>query len=80
MTRLTILIAMLGVLAVPAQADTRKPVAPIGFNGLVWDPPVQSYGAPHGSSMKAAAPAPRGLASQAPTGFNGLVWDPPVNH
>jgi hypothetical protein len=80
MKRLAILIVVLGVIAVPAQAETQKPAAPVGFNGLVWDTPVQSYGVPHGASMKAAAPAPRGPASQAPVGFNGLVWDPPVNH
>jgi len=80
MKRLAILTAILGVFAVPAQAQAPKPVAPTGFNGLVWDPPAQSNGAHHGASMRAAAAAPRAPASQAPIGFNGLVWDPPAKH
>jgi hypothetical protein len=49
MKYLTILSFVIGVLVAPiaAQAQQSLPGAPQGFNGLVWDPPTQTYVAPN---------------------------------
>jgi hypothetical protein len=43
MKRLAILTFVIGLLGAPlyAQAQQSLPGSPEGFNGLVWDPPVQ---------------------------------------
>jgi hypothetical protein len=48
MKYLAIVSFVIGVLAAPiaAQAQQSLPGSPQGFNGLVWDPPAQTYVAP----------------------------------
>ena len=46
MTRLAFLSFILAVLVTPVQAQTQQPAAPLGFNGHVFDPPVQQYETP----------------------------------
>ena len=48
MKRLVVLSFVLGMLVAPvaAQAQQSVPGAPQEFNGLVWDPPVQTTVAP----------------------------------
>ena len=46
MTRLAFLGFILAVLVTPVQAQTQQPAAPLGFNGHVFDPPVQQYETP----------------------------------
>ncbi len=49
MKRLTILTFIIGVLVAPVQAQAQQGPAgaPVGFNGLVWDPPTQEYVVPN---------------------------------
>ena len=48
MNRLAILSIVIGMLVAPiaAQAQQSIPGSPEGFNGLVWDPPTQTYVVP----------------------------------
>jgi hypothetical protein len=45
MKRLAVLSFIIGLLGAPiyAQAQQSLPGSPEGFNGLVWDPPIQGY-------------------------------------
>ena len=48
MKRFAVLTFIIGLLALPIQAYAQQslPGSPEGFNGLVWDPPVQGNGVP----------------------------------
>ena len=48
MKRLAVLSFIIGLLALPIQAYAQQSIAgaPEGFNGLVWDPPIQGYAVP----------------------------------
>jgi hypothetical protein len=45
MKRLAVLSFIIGLLGAPiyAQAQQSLPGAPEGFNGMVWDPPIQGH-------------------------------------
>ena len=48
MKRFAVLSFIVGLLALPIQAYAQQSVrgAPEGFNGLVWDPPIQGQVVP----------------------------------
>jgi hypothetical protein len=78
MKRLAFLSFILAVLATPAQAQTQtqQPPAPLGFNGHVFDPPLQQYEPPRTVRVR---PAPyqvyRSYAAPPPVGYDPYYGD-----
>ncbi len=60
MKYLAIVSFVIGVLAAPiaAQAQQSLPGSPQGFNGLVWDPPTQTYVVPDATKEPSATHRP----------------------
>lgn len=75
MTRLIFLSFILAVPVTPVQAQTQQPAAPLGFNGHVWDPPVQQYEtAPTVRMRPSTSPAYRAYAAPPPLGYDGPYY------
>ena len=75
MKRLAFLGFILAVLVTPVQAQTQQPAAPLGFNGHIFDPPVQQYDTPR-AVRPSTSQAYRAYAAPPPLGSDGpYYWD-----
>jgi hypothetical protein len=75
MMRLTFLSFILAALATPVQAQTQQPAAAPGFNGHVFDPPVQQYDTPRTVRVRPSTPqAYRSYAAPPPMGYDGPYY------
>ena len=77
MTRLAFLSFILAVLVTPvqaqtSQAQTKQPPAPLGFNGHVFDPPLQQYDTP--PTVRVRPQAYRAYAAPPPVGYDGPYY------